>query len=94
MNYENLSKEIFNLDSKIRFVRVCDEPGGQQEGVKNLLSPEESKKSNLQAMLDGVYVIRLLLRSVGQKRNGRVCKNKTANVSLRCRLCICHLDKQ
>ncbi|MFY9798032.1 MAG: hypothetical protein WAK17_19920 [Candidatus Nitrosopolaris sp.] len=55
MDYDKLSKDILDLDSKIRFVGVCDESGvtrfgGQREGVKNILSSEESKKSNLQAM--------------------------------------------
>lgn len=48
MVYEKLSKDILDLDTKIRFVGVCDD-GGQREGVKPL-SPDESKKSNLQAM--------------------------------------------
>ncbi|MBV9177802.1 MAG: hypothetical protein JO297_12270 [Nitrososphaeraceae archaeon] len=44
-----------NLDSKIRFAGICDETGeirygGQREGIKNLLSPEETKRSNLQAL--------------------------------------------
>jgi hypothetical protein len=55
MDYDKLSKDILDLDSKIRFVGVCDDSGetrfgGQREGEKNLLSPDESKKSNLQAM--------------------------------------------
>jgi hypothetical protein len=55
MDYGKLGKDILDLDNKIRFVGVCDESGetrfgGQREGVKNLLSPDESKKSNLQAM--------------------------------------------
>jgi hypothetical protein len=55
MDYDKLSKDILDLDSKIRFVGVCDDSGktgfgGQRAGVKNLLSPDESKKSNLQAM--------------------------------------------
>ena len=62
MDYDKLSKDILDLDSKTRFVCVCDDSGetrygGQREGVKNLLSHDESKKSNLQAM-----VIRLLPR--------------------------------
>ena len=53
--YGKLCKEILNLDPKIRFAGVCDDTGeikygGQREGVKNLLSPEETKKSNLQAL--------------------------------------------
>lgn len=55
MDYDKLSKDILELDSKIRFVGVCADSGEtrygyQREGVKNLLSHDESKKSNLQAM--------------------------------------------
>jgi hypothetical protein len=55
MDYDKVCKDILDLDSKIRFAGVCDESGeirfgGQREGVKNLLSSEETKKSNLQAM--------------------------------------------
>ena len=50
-----LCKDILDLDTKVRFAGVCDETGeirfgGQREGIKNLLTPEETKKSNLQAM--------------------------------------------
>ena len=67
MDYERLCKDILNLDPKIRFAGICDETGqtkygGQREGVRNLLSPEETKKSNLQALLDGVCEMRLLLK--------------------------------
>ena len=55
MDYGRLCKEILDLDPKIRFAGVCDDTGetkfgGQRDGVKNLLSPEETKKSNLQAL--------------------------------------------
>jgi cell division septal protein FtsQ len=55
MDYGKLCKEILDLDPKIRFAGVCDDNGetkygGQREGVKNLLLPEETKKSNLQAL--------------------------------------------
>ena len=55
MDYDNLCKHILNLDPKVRFAGICDDSGeikygGQREGVKNLLSPEETKKSNLQAL--------------------------------------------
>jgi hypothetical protein len=55
MDYTKLCKDIFNLDPNVRFAGVCDDTGeikygGQREGVKNLLSPEETKKSNLQAL--------------------------------------------
>jgi hypothetical protein len=54
MDYGNLCKEILGLDPKIRYAGVCDETGetkfgGQREGVENLLSSEETKRSNLQA---------------------------------------------
>jgi hypothetical protein len=49
------SKDILNLDPKIRFAGICDETaeikyGGQREGINNLLSSEETKRSNLQAL--------------------------------------------
>jgi hypothetical protein len=55
MDYGKLCREILDLDPKIRFAGVCDETGetkfgGQREGVKNLLSAEETKRSNLQAL--------------------------------------------
>src|SRR5512132_1505993 len=55
MDYAKLCKEILELDPKIRFAGVCDESGeikfgGQREGLDNLLSAEETKKSNLQAL--------------------------------------------
>ena len=55
MDYNRLCTDILDLDTKVRFAGVCDETGeirfgGQREGIKNLLTPEETKKSNLQAM--------------------------------------------
>ena len=55
MDYGNLCEDILNLDPKMRFSGVCDDTGeikygGQREGVKNLLMPEETKKSNIQAI--------------------------------------------
>ncbi len=54
MEYDDLCKEILKIDPKIRFAGVCDEAGeirhgGQREGIMNLLTPEESKKSMMQA---------------------------------------------
>lgn len=48
MDYGKLCEDIFNLDPKVRFAGVCDDTGeikygGQREGVKNLLMPEEIK---------------------------------------------------
>src|SRR5512133_903058 len=55
MDYGKLCKDILNLDLKFRFAGICDDSGeikygGEREGVKNLLSAEETKKSNLQAL--------------------------------------------
>jgi hypothetical protein len=50
MNYQKLYVDIMNIDSKIRLVTICDNDGkvmfsDHRQGVKNLLSPEESKES-------------------------------------------------
>src|SRR5215831_16031076 len=50
IDYGRVYKDIMSLDPKIRLVTVCDLNGKimysqHREGVKNLLSPEESKKS-------------------------------------------------
>ena len=55
MDFDKLCKDIIGLDAKIRFAGVCDDSGeikfgGQREGVTNLLSKEETKRSNLQAI--------------------------------------------
>ena len=55
MDYDKLCKDILNLDPKVRYAGVCDgsgetKYGGQRAGVKNLLSPEETKRSNVQAL--------------------------------------------
>ncbi len=55
MDFAKLCEEILELDSNIRFAGVCDESGeikfgGQREGLDNLLTSEETKRSNLQAL--------------------------------------------
>ena len=55
MDYNSLCKSIMDLDKKVRFAAVCDDSGeikygGQREGIPNLLSPEETKRSNIQAL--------------------------------------------
>ncbi len=50
MDYQKLQADIMNIDSKIRLVTLCDINGkvmssDHRQGVKNLLSPEESKES-------------------------------------------------
>lgn len=55
MDFDNLCKRILDMDKNIRFAGVCDESGeikygSQREGVENILSNEETRKSNLQAL--------------------------------------------
>ena len=55
MDYDNLCRSILQMDSKVRFAGICDETGeikygGQREGVENILSSDETRKSNLQAL--------------------------------------------
>lgn len=55
MDYKSLYESIMAIDPKIRFATIFDMSGkvvhsGHREGVKNLLSPEESKKSLQQAI--------------------------------------------
>ena len=50
MDYKHIYEEIMNSDPNIRLVTICDQNGkimysDQRQGVKNLLTPEESKKS-------------------------------------------------
>jgi len=55
MDCNKVCKDILGLDARVRFDGVCDKTGeikfgDQREGIKKLLTPEETKKSNLQAM--------------------------------------------
>ena len=50
MDYKKVYEDIMNFDPKIRLVTICDLDGkimhsGHRQGVTNLLTPEESKKS-------------------------------------------------
>ena len=50
MDHKLIYEEIMNSDPNIRLVTICDVNGkiiysDHREGVKNLLTPEESKKS-------------------------------------------------
>ena len=50
MDYRHIHESIMKTDPKIRFVTICDLNGKimhseHRQGVKNLLTPEESKKS-------------------------------------------------
>jgi hypothetical protein len=70
MDFDRLCKDILGLDSKIRFAGVCDDSGeirygGQREGIPNLLSKDETKRSNLQA------IARWALRSTLLPKVGR-----------------------
>lgn len=55
MDYDKLCKDILELDQNVRFAGVSDDTGeirygGQRQGINNLLSSEETKRSNLQAL--------------------------------------------
>jgi hypothetical protein len=55
MDYNKICKDIMDLDPNIRFAGICDETGdtkygGMREGLTSLLSPEETRKSNQQAL--------------------------------------------
>lgn len=50
MNYKKIYEDIMNFEPKIRLVTICNLEGkimhsGHRQGVTNLLTPEESKKS-------------------------------------------------
>jgi hypothetical protein len=50
MDYRKVYDDIMNMDSRIRLVTISDLDGeikhsDHRQGVKNLLTPEESKKS-------------------------------------------------
>lgn len=50
MDYKKIYEDIMNFEPKIRLVTICDLDGkimhsGHRQGVTNLLTPEESKKS-------------------------------------------------
>ena len=49
-DYKRLYERIMNMDPRIRFTTICDLNGrirysGHRKGVKNLLTPSESRKS-------------------------------------------------
>lgn len=55
MEFSKLCERVMSLDPKVRFAGICDDTGeilygGQRDDVKDLLSREETRKSNLQAM--------------------------------------------
>jgi hypothetical protein len=50
MDYKKVYQDIMNFDPKIRLVTICDLGGkimhsGHRQGVSNLLTSEESRKS-------------------------------------------------
>jgi hypothetical protein len=52
MDHQKLCNDVLNLDSKVRFVGICDNTGeikngGLREGIQSILTDEEIKKSNL-----------------------------------------------
>ncbi len=66
MDYNKICKDIINMHPNIRYAGICDETGdtkfgGMREGIKNILTPEETRKSNQQAM--GKWGLRNALES-------------------------------
>ncbi|MEE8132327.1 MAG: hypothetical protein V3T40_01995 [Nitrososphaerales archaeon] len=54
MDYKSVYEDVVKIDPKIRFVTIFDTDGkiaytGHPEGVRNLLTPDESKRSLEQA---------------------------------------------
>ena len=50
MDYKRIYEDIMNTDPKVRLVTICDSNGkimhsDHRQGVQNLLTPDESKKS-------------------------------------------------
>ena len=50
IDYKKMHEDIININPRIRLVTICDSNGRvmyseHREGVKNLLTPEESKES-------------------------------------------------
>ena len=50
IDYKKMYEDIININPRIRLVTICDSNGRvmyseHREGVKNLLTPEESKES-------------------------------------------------
>ncbi len=55
MDYDQICKKVLDIDPKVRFAGICDETGetkygGMRDEKPSLLSPQESQKSNLQAV--------------------------------------------
>jgi hypothetical protein len=50
LDYEKIYEDIIHIDPRIRLVTICNSDGrvmysDHREGIKNLLTPEESKES-------------------------------------------------
>jgi hypothetical protein len=86
MDYGKLCREILDLDPKIRFAGICDNTGetkfgSQREGVENLLSSEETKRSNLQA-LAGWALRNTLSSKVGKGRYAMAEYEKVKRITI------------
>ena len=86
MDFGKLCNEILLIDPKIRYAGICDETGetkyrGHREGVKTLLSSEETKKSNLQALAR--WALRnTLSRKVGKGRYAMAEYEKAKRITI------------
>jgi hypothetical protein len=55
VDYNKICKDIINLDSSIRYAGICDDTGdikfgGIKDGINSIFTPEETRKSNQQAI--------------------------------------------
>jgi hypothetical protein len=53
VDYSNLCQTVVDLDPGIRYVAICDDRGenvygGQRNGVKDMLTKEETREANIQ----------------------------------------------
>ena len=84
--FGKLCNEILMINPKIRYAGICDKTGetkygGQREGVKTLLSSEETKKSNLQAIAR--WALRnTLSRKVGKGRYAMAEYEKAKRITI------------
>jgi hypothetical protein len=86
MDYSNLCQRVMDLDPGIRFAGICDNTGenvygGQRVGVKNILSKEETRQANLQALATWALYLPLELK-VGRGKYAMVEFEKIKRISV------------
>jgi hypothetical protein len=86
MDYSNLCQRVMDLDPGIRFAGICDNTGenvygGQRAGVKNILSKEETRQANLQALATWALYLPFELK-VGRGKYAMVEFEKIKRISV------------